>query len=143
MSCKLCDRMTLAQNNKYPFIIHEFKHSFLQLGEHQYYEGYCILVSKVHYREMTDVPVDVRRELFDEMMISHQAIQDAFSPKKMNLCSLGNVIDHIHWHFFPRYAQDENFFNPPWLQMQHFDSARITEEKRNELIEKIKAKIKH
>jgi hypothetical protein len=44
-----------------------------------------------------------------------------------------------HWHFFPRYADDQNFKNPPWLQMHHFDLAKITPEKRDELIEKLKS----
>ncbi len=142
MNCKLCDRMSLAKEKKYPFIIHEFKHSFLQLGEHQYYPGYSILVTKDHYREMTDVPAQMRMELFEEMMTAHQAIQDALNPKKMNMCSLGNVIDHIHWHFFPRFSEDPLFNNPPWLQMHLFDQNKVSDEKRDEMINKIRAKIK-
>lgn len=136
MSCPLCERV---QNQIYPFLIHEFNQSFLYLGEHQYYEGYCVLVSKKHYREMTDMPEEERNELFQEMMKAHEVIQKVFSPKKMNMCSLGNVVDHIHWHFFPRYADDPNFKKPPWLQMQFFDSAKVSPAARDELIRKMKS----
>ena len=138
MPCLLCERIQKTNEGLYPFIIHEFKNSYLYLGEHQYYEGYCILVTKTHFREMTDLPQKMRDEVFQEMMICHEAIQKVFQPKKMNLCSLGNVVDHVHWHFFPRYADDQNFKNPPWLQMNLFDSAKTSPEKRVELIEKLK-----
>jgi diadenosine tetraphosphate (Ap4A) HIT family hydrolase len=135
MTCPLCQRV---QNSEYPYLIHEFKNSYLYLGEHQYYAGYCVLVSKNHYREMTDMPEIQRNELFQEMMKSHEVIQKAFNPKKMNMCSLGNVVDHIHWHFFPRYAEDPKFTNPPWLQMEQFESARVSPEERDKIIEKLK-----
>lgn len=142
MSCPLCDRVKNTSKGEYPYLIHEFKHSYLYLGEHQYYQGYCVLVSKGHYREMTDVPSPAREELFLEMMKAHEVIQKVFQPKKMNMCSLGNVVDHVHWHFFPRYESDPNFKNPPWLQMQHFDGAKVTPTERDELIEKLKREFK-
>jgi diadenosine tetraphosphate (Ap4A) HIT family hydrolase len=139
MSCPLCER---NQNKTYPNLIHEFQNSYLYLGEHQYYQGYCVLVSKVHYREMTDMPEPSRSELFQEMMSAHAAIVKTFNPKKMNMCSLGNVVDHIHWHFFPRYSDDANFKNPPWLQMDKFDSAKVSPTERDEVIKKIQKNLK-
>lgn len=138
MSCSMCERVEKTRNKTYGFLIHEFKNSFLYLGEHQYYSGYCLLVSKDHYREMTDIPKDIQAEIFQEMMKSHEVIQKIFKPKKMNMCSLGNVTDHIHWHFFPRYENDENFKNPPWLQMHLFDSAKVTDDEREKLIKLFK-----
>lgn len=136
--CPLCQRVENTLSGQYPYLVHEFKNSFLYLGEHQFYKGYCVLVTKEHFREMTDVPSVMREELFKEMMKAHEAIEKTFSPKKMNMCSLGNVVDHVHWHFFPRYADDADFKNPPWLQMHLFDSARVTPQQRDELIEKLK-----
>jgi diadenosine tetraphosphate (Ap4A) HIT family hydrolase len=138
MTCSLCERVILTSNDQYPFLIKEFTHSFLYLGEHQYYEGYSVLVTKNHFREMTDIPEQISRELFKEMMESHRLIQKIFKPTKMNMCSLGNVVDHIHWHFFPRYAEDPNFKSPPWLQMHLFDSAKLTPDQREKVLAKIK-----
>lgn len=138
MNCPLCDRVKNASEGTYPFLIHEFEHSYLMLGEHQFYPGYCVLVLKEHYREMTDLPKDLQENFFQEMMTSSAAIQRAFSPKKMNMCSLGNVVEHIHWHFFPRYADDKDFKNPPWLQMHLFDNAKIGPQERDQIILKIR-----
>lgn len=138
MSCPLCNRVTDTKNQKYDYLIHEFKHSYLYLGEHQYYKGYCVLVSREHYKEMTDVPAGAQVELFQEMMKAHEVLEKIFRPKKMNMCSLGNVVPHVHWHFFPRYEDDVNFKNPPWLQMHEFESARVAPGERDKLIEMLK-----
>lgn len=138
MSCPLCDRVVDTKNKKYDYLIHEFKHSFLYLGEHQYYQGYCVLVAKEHYKEMTDLHEDTQVGLFQEMMRTHSIIEKVFNPKKMNMCSLGNVVPHVHWHFFPRYENDPDFKNPPWLQMHEFESARLASSDRDKLIEILK-----
>lgn len=139
--CPLCDRVSSTKNNQYPFLIKEFTHSYLYLGEHQFYQGYCVLVTKNHYREMSDIPSPIREEIFAEMMKVSDALITTFQPKKMNLASYGNVVEHLHWHFFPRYEDDPQFTNPPWLQMHLFDSKKVSVELRDELIEKIRANL--
>ena len=138
MSCPLCDRVALTKTKNYPYLIHEFKNSYLMLGEHQFFQGYSVLVAKDHYREMTDVPSPMREEIFQEMMKASKAIEQAFNPKKMNMCSLGNVVDHVHWHFFPRYENDPQFFDPPWLRMKEFENAKVSPEAAKINIEKIR-----
>jgi diadenosine tetraphosphate (Ap4A) HIT family hydrolase len=141
MNCPLCQRVELASAGQYPYLIHEFDNSFLMLGEHQFYQGYCVLVLKPHYREMTDLDPSLQAALFKEMMSATKAIQDAFKPHKMNMCSLGNVVEHIHWHFFPRYQDDPDFKNPPWLQMHSFDQAKVSPSEALENIQKIKSRL--
>jgi diadenosine tetraphosphate (Ap4A) HIT family hydrolase len=138
MSCVLCDRIKLASEGKYPYVIHEFKHSYLMLGEHQFYPGYSVLVLKHHHREMTDIPSQEQAEFFQEMMLASKALDQVFSPKKMNMCSLGNRVDHVHWHYFPRYADDPQFFDPPWLRMHLFENAQISRVEAAGIIQKIK-----
>jgi diadenosine tetraphosphate (Ap4A) HIT family hydrolase len=141
MSCILCERLKIIEAQKYPFLIHEFKNSYLVLGEHQYYKGYSVLITKKHFREMTDIPEPQSVEVFQEMMKSSKAIEEVVKPTKMNMCSLGNVCDHIHWHFFPRFADDPLFRNPPWLQMHLFDEAKVTPEECKDLIVRIRGKL--
>jgi diadenosine tetraphosphate (Ap4A) HIT family hydrolase len=138
MSCPLCERTQKILKNEYPYLVQEFEESYLLLGEHQYYKGYCVLLSKSHFREMTDMPSDRRQKLFNELMLAHQAIQNVFKPKKMNLSSLGNVVDHIHWHLFPRYENDPNFKNPPWLH-----GAKLTQDEAHEVIKMLKAEVQN
>jgi diadenosine tetraphosphate (Ap4A) HIT family hydrolase len=143
MNCALCERVKLTKENKYPYMVHEFKNSFLMLGEHQFYKGYFVLVMKDHYREMTDLPKTIAHELLDEMLITSRFIDQQFKPTKMNTCSLGNVVDHIHWHFFPRYKEDPDFKNPPWLQMSQFDSAKLSPQEADQLVNKMRIEFKN
>lgn len=138
MNCSLCDRVKLTQEKKYPYLIHEFTHSYLMLGEHQFFKGYCVLVAKNHFKEMTDMPSTMQAEMFQEMMKVSKTLENHFKPAKMNLCSLGNVVPHVHWHFFPRYSDDPQFTDPPWLRMKEFESARVTPEEARELIDILK-----
>ncbi len=126
MNCDLCKREELLLKGEYPYLLHEFKHSWWLLGEHQYYKGYSVLLIKGHYRELTDLPVDVAQGVFSELLLAHQSAQNFWAPHKMNICSLGNVVDHLHWHLFPRYQDDPKLKNPPWLQMQDFDTKKIS-----------------
>lgn len=142
MNCPLCERVGLMKSGEYPYLIHEFKHSYLMLGDHQFFNGYSVLVTKEHFREMTDLPVNISADFFQEMMTASKAIDKAFSPKKMNMCSLGNVCDHVHWHFFPRYADDPEFLDPPWLRMKLFHSAKLSPAQVVINIEKIKMHLK-
>lgn len=141
MDCPLCERVLKTKSKNYGYLIHEFKHSYLMLGEHQFFQGYSVLVAKDHYKEMTDMPLPLRNEIFQEMMQASKAIEHAFSPKKMNMCSLGNVVPHVHWHFFPRYENDPQFFDPPWLRMKEFDAAKISSEEAQANIQKIQSSL--
>jgi diadenosine tetraphosphate (Ap4A) HIT family hydrolase len=142
MTCSLCQRVQLAQAGQYPYLIYEFKHSYLMLGEHQFYPGYCVMVLKDHHKEMTDIPQPMQVEFFQELMLASKAIEQVMGPKKMNMCSLGNVVPHVHWHFFPRFENDPQFFDPPWLRIKEFEGAKITPEEGLQTIEKIRNALK-
>lgn len=139
--CPLCERVSLASQGQYPYLIHEFKNSYLMLGEHQFFEGYSVLVSKTHHKEMTDLADNIQIEMFQELMRAQRAIESVFNPSKMNLCSLGNVVPHIHWHLFPRYQTDSEFTDPPWLRMKEFSKASITSEVARSIIVRIRSRI--
>ncbi len=113
------------------------------LGEHQVYRGYVVLVMKQHFREMIDLPASFAHEFFDEMLLTSRFIESTFKPTKMNMCSLGNVVPHIHWHFFPRYSEDPDFKNPPWLQMDKFESAKLTPDETKETVQRMQLEFKN
>ncbi len=139
MSCPLCEREERLRAGTYPYLIHEFEHSWWLLGEHQYYAGYSVLLLKGHAREMTELSTQRSAAVFNELLRAQRTVERALAPFKMNLCSLGNVVDHVHWHLFPRYADDPKRENPPWLQMQEFASKNITPAEAQSTIEKLRS----
>ncbi|MEI4902545.1 HIT domain-containing protein, partial [Klebsiella pneumoniae] len=42
------------------------------------------------------------------------ALRSLYSPDKVNLASLGNVVPHLHWHVIARFRDDAHFPDPIW-----------------------------
>jgi diadenosine tetraphosphate (Ap4A) HIT family hydrolase len=125
--CVFCDKIPKLLNEKSPFIVHEFKNSFLIVGEHQTYPGYCVLVLKNHVTEIFELNTQTQVEFFDELAASTKVLKSTFSADKMNVASYGNVTPHLHWHIFPRKKSDANWPQPPWTLMEIFEKNKTTE----------------
>lgn len=100
-----------------PEVVWEFRHSVALLGPWQYYHGYCILAARRHATELSQLPDDERRAYLDEMCLLAQTMERAFRPQKLNYELLGNQVGHLHWHLFPRYADDPERLRPVWLRL--------------------------
>lgn len=113
--CFICERIFLIKKGKNPYFVMELGSSYVVLGDHQFYKGYTILLSKIHSPELHLLPRNFRKTLLNEMSIVGEAIFKTFKPKKLNYELLGNKNEHIHWHIFPRYANDPNPTMPIWV----------------------------
>ncbi len=139
--CLICERVKSAQDGKNPTLIHEFKNSFLVLGDHQYYKGYCVLILKEHVRELHELDPEQQREMFEELMRAGRAVFEAFKPWKMNYSCYGNQVPHIHWHLFPRYESDPDHLRQPWHNSSQFEKFPLQEADRLERIKLIRSKL--
>ncbi len=119
--CQLCNRLALLKQKADPAVVHEFENSILVLGEHQFYQGYCVLILKQHFREIHELSPEIQTEFHQELMQATQAIAMAFQPWKINHASLGNVVEHVHWHIFPRYLSDPQHQAHPWIHEAGFN----------------------
>ncbi len=119
IECLLCQETTNLSEGHYP-LIQEFTHSYLILGKHQFYRGYSLLILKNHARELHELTLEIRKDLFNELMISGEAINQTFSPWKMNYASYGNLVEHIHWHIIPRYVSDPRHREEPFCNANEF-----------------------
>ena len=84
------------------------------LGNDQYYPGYTLVIARRHATELYHLPDTESTAYFQDMLRVARAIDRAFSPRKMNYELLGNTVAHLHWHLFPRYANDPNPARPTW-----------------------------
>ena len=123
---KLADLAALGADE----VVWRFPHSVALLGPWQYYHGYCVLASRRHARELSDLGDDERRTYLDEMCLLARAIERAFAPHKLNYELLGNQVPHLHWHLFPRSADDPARLAPVWLAL---DAAERDEAVRRRL----------
>lgn len=125
-NCLMCSRIdTILQGKENPFLIHEFEHSVLVVGDHQFFRGYSLLLLKEHQRELHELEPSVQAGLFAELMTAGRAVAKAFEPWKMNYSCYGNVVPHIHWHLFPRYESDPHREQVPWFYADEFEKHLI------------------
>lgn len=110
MSCPLCDKLQRPPADE---LVIAFPHSLAFLGPWQYHVGYCVLVARRHVTELHHL--DARAEFVDEACRLSLAIETAFQPAKLNVESLGNIVPHLHWHLFPRRADDPDRLKAVWL----------------------------
>lgn len=137
--CAACRRLgSFAQD---PHFIHEFEGSVLFLGDHQYYPGYSVLMLKRHVREIHELDEAQGARLCAELRAATLAVQKAFLPWKMNHACLGNQVQHVHWHILPRYEDDPDRLQHPWLHSDRFGSHRPGGHTLKEVVRRIQAKL--
>lgn len=120
--CPFCHQLTVLDHLPAGEVVWSFPHSIALLGAHQFYRGYCVLISRTHARELSALADGVRRTYLDEMCLLARAIEQAFRPHKLNYELLGNLVPHLHWHLFPRSADDPDVQSPVWLALERAKS---------------------
>ena len=113
-ACDLCDRIERDERGENQFAVARTSTGYINLADVQYYEGYTCFVAKRCVNELHELPDHERDHYLHEMAIVAQAIFEAFQPRKMNYELLGNGAPHLHWHLFPRHADDPRPKGPVW-----------------------------
>lgn len=110
--CFVCERIDQIKKDVNPYFVAEFPSGYAVLGDFQFYPGYTILLSKVHATELHQLSKVQRTRFLEDMATVAEAVFKAFKPLKLNYELLGNLDSHMHWHIFPRYANDPDPQNP-------------------------------
>ena len=80
------------------------------------YPGFCRVVLERHVKEMTDLAPPERTRLMNAVFATEAALRELLRPDKVNLASLGNLTQHLHWHVVPRRKNDRHFPRPIWAR---------------------------
>ena len=119
--CPFCRKLTGPDEWPAADVVWHFPHSVAVLGSWQFYTGYCVLVSRDHATELGQLGAN-RAAFLEEMAHLAAAIERAFKPHKLNYELLGNVVPHLHWHVFPRSADDPDRLRPVWFALEKADT---------------------
>jgi diadenosine tetraphosphate (Ap4A) HIT family hydrolase len=140
--CGICAGIERIRSGSAPRVA-ELPHSFVVLGDQQFYRGYCILLARHHATELFLMPAAEARALFDEMRLVAEAIAAVTHPWKVNYECLGNSEPHVHWHIFPRWAteSDELRRGPIWLRPEAERKVELAPDDRRGLIRAIRVQI--
>jgi diadenosine tetraphosphate (Ap4A) HIT family hydrolase len=128
--CPFCHKLATLRELPDDEVVWQLAHSVALLGPWQSFHGYCILVARTHATELSQLSPSERRGYLEEMCLLAAAIETTFRPHKLNYELLGNQVPHLHWHLFPRYADDPDVLQPVWLAL---DRAQRDEDLRQRL----------
>lgn len=141
--CNICGLFETIRAGKFPDFIAELDHSYVILGDAQFYRGYCILFAKRHERELFLLTRSEALALTDELCSVAESIYTVVNPLKLNYECLGNTEPHIHWHVFPRYqSEDEKLrVRPVWERPDKERTSALDPDDRRELIASLRSEI--
>lgn len=114
----------------------ELSTGFVVLGDHQFYHGYTLFLSKIHARELHEIDAKIKEKFLLEMSIVAEAVFKTFKPDKLNYELLGNTDQHMHWHIFPRRSSDPLSHTGVWAvskEVRKAPEAVPTEDELNQM----------
>jgi diadenosine tetraphosphate (Ap4A) HIT family hydrolase len=78
------------------------------------YPWFLLVPEREGVREIHELSRDDQIRLVDESSTLARALQAAFSPDKLNIAALGNVVPQLHVHHIARYKDDAAWPDPVW-----------------------------
>jgi histidine triad (HIT) family protein len=97
------------------YFVYEDDHVVAFLDISQATRGHTLVVPKVEYKDIFDMPGELAAHVFKVSVKVAKAIQKAFNAKGLNILSnngetAGQTVFHFHLHLIPRYEKDDVTF---------------------------------
>ena len=83
------------------------------------------IFTKHPYKEMSQVPQEVKLEIYALLDIIEKEMIEYYNPTKINIASFGNYMPHVHWHIMARFKTDSYFPEPMWGEKQRENSLEL------------------
>jgi len=88
------------------------------------------IFTKEPYKELGDVPKELRSRLWEVYDIVEQEMKQYYKPKKINMASFANMLPRVHIHVMARYENDSYFPNPMWGEKLREANLKLPDEKQ-------------
>ena len=95
--------------------IYELAESTLLLMNNSLVDWF-MLIPRCDEIEFTKLPFELQTKILKEINLVAQFIQNQFSPDKLNIATLGNVVSQMHIHVIGRKFNDPYWPAPVWGQ---------------------------
>ena len=80
------------------------------------------LFTQKEYKELSDIPFDIKMEMYGLIEDIEIALREFYNPDKINIASFGNMLPHMHWHIIARFKNDPYFPKTTWEEpVRDFD----------------------
>lgn len=94
---------------------------------------FILVPRKINAIELIDLNHEEQSILMEEVTIVSEFLKSHYRPHKLNVGSLGNIVQQLHFHIIARYPTDRAWPGPIWGSptTQEFDSLEIENLKSN------------
>lgn len=135
-NCAYCAEGALV--DKFGIKVCELPASKVYLFKEQSHKGRCIVASKFHVSEMTELSDEERNAFFADVNHVAKAIHAAFQPDKVNYGAYGDTGHHLHFHLVPKYKDEFE-----WGSTFAMDPKQLTcsDEEYNEILTALKKQL--
>jgi len=86
------------------------------------------IFTKEPYRELSDVPKELRTKLWKIYDIIEEEMINYYNPKKINMASFANMLPRVHIHVMARFETDSYFPNPMWGEKLRESDIKLPDE---------------
>lgn len=86
--------------------LRELDSSWLILFREQSHRGRCIVASKKHVDDISDLTPEEAATFMADVRQVAKAMHVAFHPDKINFGAYGDTMHHLHFHLVPKYHDD-------------------------------------
>lgn len=101
--------------------IGDFALSRLLLSNDAHYPWTILVPRRADIREIHELSEVDQQQLLRESMLLSRALMTAFSPTKLNIAALGNMVPQLHVHHIARYENDAAWPAPVWGRVLAID----------------------
>jgi histidine triad (HIT) family protein len=121
-TCIFC---AIIRTEERAYTVFEDDISLAFLDRRPLFPGHCLLVPKVHYETLTDLPVSLVGPLFQNAQLLERAIEEGLQADGTFVAINNRVsqsVPHMHIHLVPRHKKDglKGFF---WPRQRYKDEA--------------------
>lgn len=88
--------------------------SFFESPMARWWPGAVMAVFHDHCTEQSDLSRDTRSRVFAHLLDFEGTLRNVSAAARINFVKFGNVVEHLHWHFVPRYAHETEGKKTPW-----------------------------
>ncbi len=78
------------------------------------YPWFILVPDREDIREIHHLAEQDQQQLLRESVILSRALEQAFTPDKLNIAALGNMVPQLHIHHIARYTSDPAWPAPVW-----------------------------
>ena len=83
--------------------------SRLFLFKEQTYRGRCLVAYDKHVNDLNELSDDERNAFMADVAQVTRAMQQAFSPEKINYGAYSDKLSHLHFHLAPKYVDGPDY----------------------------------